>query len=452
MADDAIGIGSGNLHDTYMNKSKILNAAFQHEVDAIHPGYSFLSDSSEFAQQVIDTGLIWIGPAPETLKKIENKLEAKKLAQEAGFKTIPDSKKPISDLDEAKIVAKELGYPIIIKPCFGSGGIGLEVVRREEQLESAIRKVTAQGSNLASSEFYMEQFISNLQLFEIGFMTDKKSNTICFPEREITIQQELQKLVGESPSTFLSDDERSDIFRLIENLTKKLDYNSIGNIEFFYKKGLGIVFDEINPHLQLEHPLTEMITGIDLACEQIQIAKDKEFALTQNDVKSFGYAMQFRINAEDALNNFQPSSGIVKELEVPGGPWIRFDSSIYRGYDIPLLYDTYLGQLVVFSNESRELTRQRALSALKELTITGFPTTINYHRHLISHPDFIKGKFTTNFIDKQSDIIRGIEEELRASIAALFTVRKETSKVTLPPLTKSRWRDYARNESVGRGI
>lgn len=452
MADGAFNLGSGNLHDTYMNSEKIINAALQFDVDAIHPGYSFLADNSVFAKKVIDAGLKWIGPSPETLQKIENKLDAKRLAEKAGFKTLLDSGKTINNFDEARKAASELGYPIILKPCFGSGGIGLEIVRREEQLEKAMRRVNAQSSILAKKEVFIEQYVSNLQLFEVGFLTDSKTQTICFPEREITIQHKLQKLVGESPSTFLSEESRTKIFDLIKNYASILEFQCIGNIEVLYKKGLGLVFDEINPHIQLEHPLTEMTTGIDIVCEQIQIANDQPIKWTQEEIKPTGFAMQFRINAEDPLNNFQPSSGEVKELGIPGGPWIRFDTNIYRGYQIPMLYDTYLGQLLVYSTESRELVRKRALSALNELTITGFPTTIGYHRHLIAHPDFVKGKFTTNFIEKQSDIIREIEEEMRSIIAALFTTNKETSKVTLPPLSKSRWRDYARSESTGRGI
>lgn len=448
LSKDACFLGTGNLQETYKNADIILKAALKYNVDAIHPGYSFLADDPLFAQTVLDNGLKWIGPKPEVLTKLNNKITACSIARSVGFKTVLGSEKPVSDIEEAKSYCRDIGYPVIIKPCYGNGGLGIVVINKAEDLEQGLKKAKVSTSTgFVKDEIFIEKFIENARQVEIGFMADSYGHIIYLPEREVSIQYNYHKLFGESPSNFLTKEQRKEIGELIIKFVTKVGYQNLGNIELHYSNKGEILFDEINPHIQLEHPLTEMIVGKDLVVEQLKIAQDKELNITQSDIKINGHAMEFRINAEDPFNGFHPFTGTIKELEVPGGPLIRFDSNIYRGYSIPLSYDTYLGQLLVWG-DSREDTRNRAITALSELSIVGVPTTIVFHRHLLDHPDFITGNFTSNFL-KESDIMLRVEEEFRATLAALFAVHKQTIKVTLPSLSKSRWRDSARQEAIG---
>ena len=448
LSDDACDIGTGNLQETYKTAGVILQAAHKYDADAIHPHYSILDDDPAIAQSVIDNGFKWIGPKPEVLQNLNNKISSCKIARSVGFETALGSESPISSLEEAKAYCKDIGYPVIIKPCYGNGGLGIIVVDKSEDLEQGLKKAKASTTTgFVKDDIFIEKFIENARQIEIGFMADSFNHIVYLPEREVSIQHNYHKLFGESPSNVFNDELRKEIGELIVKFVRKVGFEGLGNIELHYKSESGFLFDEINPHIQLEHPLTEMIIGKDLVFEQLRIAQGKPLRFTQNDVNINGHAMEFRINAEDPFNNFHPFTGIIKELEVPGGPLIRFDSNIYRGYNIPLSFDTYLGQLLVWG-ESREDARIRANTALSELTIVGVPTTIVFHRHLLNHPDFIKGDFTSSFL-KESDIMQQVEEEFRTMLVALFAVHKQTMKVALPPLSKSRWRDNARQEATG---
>lgn len=448
LADESFSLGSGSLHDTYLNREKILEAATWLEADAIHPGYSFLSDDSQFADLVENAGFTWIGPPSDVLKQLGGKLEAKKLANKVGFETVPASDKTVSSIEEAKKISSEIGYPVIVKSTFGGGGLGIRVVNEESELEKAFEETERQSNfSFVQGGVFIEKYLSPTRDIEFGFIADYEGNTVVFPEREASIQFQNKKLFSESPSEILTDEQRAHVQELILKLVDQCNYVSLGNIEFLYHEGQ-LLFSEANNHVQLEHPVTEMVTGIDNISLQINIAQKQPLTLKQDDIKVLGHAMSFRINAEDPIYNFQPSYGTLKEIEVPGGPGIRFDSNLYRGYTISSDYDTFLGQLVTFGATRMDAIK-RADYGFKEFTFVGLPNTLVFHRHLIQHPKFLENDLSTNFI-ADSDIMKQIQEEFHATIAALFSVRKNTSKVVLPSLSKSRWRDTARREGTGQ--
>ncbi len=447
-ADESFSLGDGRLHETYLNREKILEAASWLEADAIHPGYSFLSDDPQFAEQVEESGFTWIGPSSKTLKQIGGKVEAKKLAKKIGFEVVSGSDRPITDFEEAKKISNEIGYPIIIKPNFGGGGIGLQIVNKENELEKAFEDVKRQSYfSFVQEGVFIEKYLFPTRNIEFGFLADQEGNSLIFPEREASIQFQNKKLYSESPSMIISDEQRNSIHDLILKFVQQTNYSSAGNIEFLYYEGK-LYFTESNSHIQLEHPVTEMVTGIDHVTQQILVAQKEPLSIKQADLKILGHALSFRINAEDPVYNFQPSYGTVKELEIPGGPGVRFDSNIYRGYTITFDYDTFLGQLVIFG-DSRETAIKRADYIFKEFTLVGLPNTLLFHRHLIHHPQFLTNDVSSRFV-QDSDILNKIQEEFQATVAALFSIRKHTSKVTLPPLSKSRWRDTARREGTGQ--
>jgi acetyl/propionyl-CoA carboxylase alpha subunit len=446
LSDEAFNLGSGTLHDTYMNREKIIDAALWLEADAIHPGYSFLSDDYLFAEEIIKAGLSFIGPSPRVLKKLSGKIETKKIAKKAGFNIIQGSNVPISSLEEAKDICNSFGYPVVIKSVYGGGGLGIRIVQEEKDLEKAIEDVKSQGIfSFTQNDIFIEKYIDPVRNIEFGFIANGYEKLVIFPEIDASLQYQNQKLVAESPCSVLNPEIREEIHGLIEKFVNEVNYDSLGNLEFLYNKG-ELYFIESNNHIQLEHPLTELLTRIDTIKNQILIAQGDPFTYSQSDLQPNGHALSFRINAEDPLYNFSPTTGTIKELELPGGPGIRFDSNIYRGYTLSPEYDTFIGQLAIHG-ENRTVAIQRADYALKELSIVGPPTTMLFHRHLIQHPMFKDQDISTSFISN-SNIMEKITKEFYAAVAALFSVRKQTSKVILPPLGKSRWRDSTR-QSIG---
>lgn len=446
MSEDAYNLRSGTFHDTYMNREKMIDAVGWLEADAVHPGYSFLADDPTFAKQVIDAGISWLGPPPAVLERLGNKANGRELAKKVGFEVIPGS--AVGTFEEARDVCKTIGYPIIIKPSYGAGGLGIRVVQSEGELEKSFDYVRELArSAFLSGDVLVEKFLTPCQYLEVSFLADQQGQKVILPERGLSVQHQYQKLHAESPTTILSDEEREELNQLVGSLVKDVNYTSLGNVQFLRSGGTNY-FCEVNTHIQLEHPLTEVVTGLDLVEEQVRVAAGEPLTVTDSSIiQPHGHAMQFRLNAEDPLVDFYPSTGVVKELELPGGPGIRFDHCIYRGYSVVPEYDTYLGQMVVWG-ATREMARKRALSAIQETSLIGFPTTLVFHRHLVEHAMFVEGRVDSQFVE-ESQIMEEIQEEYSAMVAALFAVRKQTSKVQLPPITNSRWRDGARRDAVG---
>ncbi len=428
LADEAYSLGSGTVEETYLNIPKIVDLASEAGADAIHPGYGFLSENSTFSLEINKKGLIFIGPSPEILQSLGDKVEARKLAKKSGIPIIPGSDGYISSLDDAEKVAEEIGYPIIIKAVFGGGGRGMEIVKSNESLEVALMGCQAIAENFfGSKEVFIEKYISSPKHIEIQFLADNYDNVIHLGDRECSIQRSHQKIIEEAPS-FLSTQKRmemgSDVCKLISNIS----YRNAGTVEFLWKEDK-IYFNEINPRIQVEHPITEMITGVDLVVQQIRIARNEELQFKQKDINFKGHAIEYRINAEDPLQSYLPQTGVVDELLVPGGHNVRFDSFLYPSCKIPASYDSLIGKLIIWGNNRQEAI-ERSMMALKELTISGVTTNISLHQAILETKEFVNREVNTDFLEKAriKDILNHFEKmKLVATISAYYK-NKENQK------------------------
>ncbi len=448
VADFSVSLGGGPASQNYLNISKILEIAKKHEVDAIHPGYGFLAESPEFARAVTEEGLKWVGPKAEVIKALGDKLTSREIAEKVGVPTTTGSKDPIGSDDEAKSVARDIGYPVIIKASYGGGGMGIRVVHSEAELIPAIEQTSRQAlSAFGNAEVFIEKFIEKPRHIEIQFIADSQGNTIHLGERECSIQRRHQKLIEEAPSTAITQEEREHIGGLVVKLAKEVGYENAGTAEFLYKDGQ-FYFNEVNTRIQVEHPVTEMVTGKDLVLEQLKIADGKKLSWKQKDIEFRGHAIEMRINAEDPLQNFAPTFGTIKQLSLPGGPGVRFDSHIYAGYSIPRDYDSLLGKLITWG-EDRKQSTARAYIAISELAIIGVPTNLPFHRVAIANKNFQQGNLHTNFIE-ENKIIPYIRIAYNRRVAALFATQYKTRKVFLPIREQSNWRRTALREVVRR--
>ena len=447
-ADYAKNIGSGGLQENYLNMEKILEVARKFEADAIHPGYGFLAENSLFASKVLDAGFTWIGPPVKTIEILADKLKSRLVAEKVGIPLTPGKNVLINSNEEARNVAKEVGYPLIIKATSGGGGIGIEVVREASELLSAIKRTTRQAKSVfGKGDVIIEKFIEKSRHIEFQFAADKSGNVIHIGERECSIQRRHQKLIEEAPSTAISPEERDRVGELVKKLAQRVKYSNVGTAEFLYKDGK-FYFNEVNTRIQVEHPITEEITGCDLVCEQLNIAQGKKLSWKQEDIKFNGHAIEVRVNSEDPLKNFAPAVGQIKSLFVPGGPGIRFDSHIYAGYTVPRDYDSLLGKLII-SGENRIQAIKRAFIAISELTIVGVPTNLPFHRVAIANKNFYNGNLNTDFI-AENKIIQYIKVAFARRVAALFMSHVHTQKTFLPERKEENWRRESLRESTGR--
>ncbi len=447
IADEAWYLGEGSLFETYLNIDKILSIAERTGSDGVHPGYGFLSENHLFAKSVLDAGMEFVGPSPKAMKTLGNKVEAIKLAKKAGLPTNPGSGKIIKSVASARKIAARIGYPIILKAVHGGGGMGMRKVDSEEELENAFVSASEQAkAAFGSGELFLEKYIENPRHIEIQFLADKHGEIIHLGERECSIQRRHQKLIEESPSVVLTEQARQEIGELVKKLGRLVGYENAGTAEFLYKEGM-IYFNEVNPRIQVEHPVTEMVTGVDLVKEQLLIAFGHPLSKKQEDIQLRGHAMELRINAENPLNDFAPTPGLISEFMVPLGQYIRFDTHLYKGYTVPATFDSLIGKLIAWG-ENREMARRKLLMALDELTIAGIQTNVELHRIMLKHPKFITGKLSTNFI-QENKIIEKLRSETLAKLAALFALKLKSSKVVLPKRNEQAWSFMSRQESVG---
>ena len=449
LSDKAVSLGSGPARDNYLNIEKVIEVANKYEIDAIHPGYGFLSESSAFSQAVIDAGITWVGPPPSAVEQLGDKLQSRIVAEKAGIPTTPGSTDPVSPDKSALSIAREIGYPIMVKAAYGGGGMGMEVVRSEEDLIGAIQRTQKQSiSAFGREEIFLERYVEHPKHIEIQFLADKYGSAIHLGERECSIQRRHQKLIEEAPSPAISEEERHHIGELVKKLAKLVGYENAGTAEFLYKDG-EFFFNEVNARLQVEHPVTEMVTQKDLVIEQLRISEGKKLSWKQEDIQFKGHAIELRINAEDPINNFRPSPGKIKSVIIPGGFGVRFDTHIYNGYEVPNDYDSLLGKLIIWG-ENRNQAIYRAYYANSELAINGFPTNSTFHRVVLANPEFHKGNTTTSFI-ADNNIIPYIKEAFNRRAAALFATGIRTSKLILQNRSEdSRWKEVGRMESSGR--
>ncbi len=398
LADQAVCIGPPAATDSYLNIPNIISAAEISGADAIHPGYGFLSENAKFAEIVEAHGLIFVGPKPEHIRVMGDKVEAKRTAGALGLPLVPGSDGAISDLEEAKALATKIGYPVIIKAASGGGGRGMKVVSSEDQLETLMQQAGSEAkAAFGDSTVYMEKYLGNPRHIEFQVFGDGNGQAIHLGERDCSLQRRHQKVLEEAPSPIITAEERARMGGVVAKAMADMGYRGAGTIEFLWEDG-EFYFIEMNTRLQVEHPVTEMITGLDLVREQIRVAEGHPLTLRQQDVQFRGHAIECRINAEDP-RTFAPSPGTVKMYHAPGGMHVRVDSGLYQGYKVPPYYDSMIAKLIVYGT-TREGALRRLRRALEEFVIEGMKTTIPLHQALLDDPEFQKGDYTIKWLEE----------------------------------------------------
>lgn len=400
LADEAICIGPAASADSYLNMERILSAAMVTGADAIHPGFGFLSENSKFAQLCETCGLIFIGPSSEVIWKLGNKSVAKQTMIEAKVPVIPGNSKSVYTVEEGLKHAEEAGYPVMIKAALGGGGKGMRTAHSPEEFENSFLTAQTEARNAFGDEaMYIEHFVENPRHIEFQILADHYGNVVHLGERDCSIQRHHQKLIEESPSPALTDKLRRKMGEAAVKAAKAAGYTNAGTIEFLLEKNGSFYFMEMNTRIQVEHPVTEWVTGIDLVKEQIRIASGEKLLFSQEDITLTGYAIECRINAEDPAKNFRPSPGMITDLYLPGGKGVRMDTAIYSGYTIPPYYDSMLAKLIVHG-KNREEAILKMRSALGEVIIEGVKTNVDYQYEILHHPDFVSGDTDIEFINK----------------------------------------------------
>jgi len=399
MADKSMCIGPARASESYLNVEKILTAAYLFRVDAIHPGYGFLSENADFAERCESEGYIFIGPSPTSIRMMGDKATAIRLAKEAGIPTTPGSNGILQDAKEAASVAEKIGYPVLLKASAGGGGRGMRIVNNAEQVEAAYIEASQEAkSAFGDGALYMEKFLTGIRHIEVQVLGDGE-NILHLGERDCSLQRRNQKLVEESPSPVLSEKLRAEIGNAAIQLCKHVHYRSAGTIECMLDPvSQQFYFMEMNTRIQVEHPVTEMVTGIDLVKAQILIAAGERLSLQQKDIRLTGHAIECRINAESASHDFRPNPGRVNAYFAPGGFGIRMDSHLFSGYVIPPFYDSLLGKVICWGRDRAEAIA-RMQRALLEMQVEGVETTREFQRKLISSPEFIAGNVHTRFVE-----------------------------------------------------
>jgi acetyl-CoA carboxylase biotin carboxylase subunit len=399
LADEAICIGAPPSINSYLHIPSIISAAEITDVEAIHPGYGFLAENIHFAEICESCNIKFIGPTPDNIRDMGDKAVARQIAKRAGAPIVPGSDGPISDKEEALRLAKKIGYPVVIKAVAGGGGRGIRVAHNDIALANAFFTAQAEAEKaFANSRLYIEKYIEQPRHIEIQILADSKGNTIHLGERDCTIQRRHQKLLEESPSPVVDKKLRKEMGHVAVKIAKEIDYVNAGTIEFLMDKSGDFYFMEMNTRIQVEHPVTEMVTGVDIVKEQLQIASGEKLEYEQKDVEIRGWAIECRINAEDPANNFSPSPGKITKYHMPGGPGIRVDSHIYAGGFISPYYDSMLAKLIAYGRDRNEAIK-RINRALSEYVIEGVKTTIPFHEMVVNNPRFHSGKYATDFIE-----------------------------------------------------
>lgn len=403
IADEAYCVGPTQSKDSYLNIPNILSIATSTGCDGVHPGYGFLAENGDFAELCEACQLQFIGPSYESIQKMGIKDIAKEEMKKANVPVVPGSEGLIKSIDDAKKVASDIGYPVIIKATAGGGGKGIRVARNEKELENGY-KMTQQEAETAfgNGGLYLEKFIENFRHIEIQIIGDKYGNVIHLGERDCTIQRRMQKLVEEAPSPILSDEKREEMGNAAVRAAKAVNYENAGTIEFIFDlDSNNFYFMEMNTRIQVEHPVTEMVTGIDLVKLQLKVAMGEAIPFTQADVTIYGHAMEFRINAENPYKNFMPSPGKITQYLTPGGFGVRIESACYTNYTIPPYYDSMVAKLIVHQH-TREETIMSAIRALEEFVVLGIDTTIPFHIRLLNNEIFRSGEFNTKFLEEHN--------------------------------------------------
>jgi len=399
-ADEAVHVGPHHPGKSYLHIPNVIGAALKTGADALHPGYGFLSEDPFFAEICANNGITFIGPKPEVMEKVGDKAIARDLMQKAGLPLLPGTIEPVGTVDEAFDIAADIGYPLIIKAVAGGGGRGMNVVRREADLARlyTTTRATAQAV-FKDSAVYIERYLDAPRHTEIQLVCDGHGNGVYFFERDCSVQRRHQKLIEEAPSIHLSDEQRRDIGERAVRGALSVGYTGAGTMEFLLDYDGNLSFMEMNARIQVEHPVSEMITSCDLIQEQIRVAAGEKLSVSQDDVQIRGHSIECRINAEDPDNNFRPNPGAISYFYRPGGPGLRMDSHVYAGYTVPPYYDSMIGKLIAYGKDREESLRRMEI-ALEEIIVEGIKTTVPFHLLALRHPDFRRGDVDTRFVEK----------------------------------------------------
>lgn len=398
LADEAVCIGKAPSSDSYLNMERILSAAIATKAQAIHPGFGFLSENEHFADMCAKSGIVFIGPSGEIIGKMGNKSHARTTMMEAGVPVVPGTKEPVYTAQEGAKIAAEIGYPVMIKASSGGGGKGMRIAIEPENFEANFNLAQQESINsFGDDTMYIEKYIEEPRHIEFQILADKYGNVIQLGERDCSIQRRHQKMIEESPCAAMDEELRKRMGDTAVRAAKAANYENAGTIEFLLDKHKNFYFMEMNTRIQVEHPVTEMVTGIDLVKEQIRIAAGEPLHIRQEDVILRGHAIECRINAENPEKNFMPCPGTIEELHFPGGNGVRIESALYNGYTIPAYYDSMVAKVIVHG-ENRQDAIRKMQSALGEVVVEGIVTNLDFEYEILSHPVFVAGKTNTHFI------------------------------------------------------
>ena len=400
LADQRICIGEGPAKNSYLNMDRIISAALNVEADAIHPGFGFLSENSAFVRKCQENGIVFIGPEADVIDRMGNKSQARKTMMEAGIPVVPGTKEPVFDALEGVKAAGEIGYPVMIKASSGGGGKGMRIAKSEEEFEDQFNLAQRESANAFGDDtMYIERYVETPRHVEIQIMADSHGQIVSLGDRDCSVQRNHQKLIEESPSPAILGETRKEMSRCAILAAKTVGYTNAGTIEFIVDAHGNFYFMEMNTRIQVEHGVTEMVTGTDLIVEQIRVAMGEALSFTQEDVMSRGHAIECRINAEIPEMNFMPSPGVIEHMHLPGGNGVRVDTAIYTGYRIPSEYDSMIAKVIVHA-PTREAAIRKRRSALEEMLIMGVKTNLDFQFQLMRHPLFCEGRADTGLIER----------------------------------------------------
>ena len=449
LADEAYNIGPAPSRESYLNIDKIIAVAKKSGAEAIHPGYGFLSENAKFARACKENGIVFIGPTPENMEAMGDKLAAKARMIRAKVPTVPGSDGPVETLEIALATVKKVGLPVIIKASAGGGGKGMRVVKSMDEVESAFRACRSEGQNyFGNPTVYIERFINDPKHIEIQVFGDTHGNVVHLFERECSVQRRHQKIIEEAPSPSVPQEVRMKMGEAAVRAAKEINYIGAGTIEFIFDNATKeFFFMEMNTRLQVEHPITELTTSVDLVKEQIHVALGEPLSFKQSDLVQKGHAIEVRICAEDPIT-YQPSPGLIRACRHPQGPFVRVDSYAYPGYEVPIYYDPMIAKVITWG-ETRQEAIQRMQRALTEFILSGIKSNISLHKTILNHPKFLDGSYTTQFLEKNFEVLepelfKEVDEHVFLIAAAITAFNDRKSKDVRQLSTLSKWRKVGR--------
>lgn len=446
LADEAFCVGPAPSAESYLQAEKIIQICKENHVDGVHPGYGFLSENASFVKAVTKAGITFIGPSPEAIDLMGSKIASKQAVEKYGVPLVPGINHAVEDLEEAEDVANQIGYPVLVKASAGGGGKGMRIVHDPKNLESQMRTAQSEAqSAFGDRSVFIEKFVTKPRHIEIQLIADNHGSVVYLLERECSIQRRHQKLVEEAPSAVLTDALRKEMGEAAVNVAKACNYSGAGTVEFLLDADHKFYFLEMNTRLQVEHPVTELITGLDLVAEQIKVACNEKLDYVQDDIQAHGHAIELRLTAEEPENDFIPAVGSIAVYDPPQHDWLRLDDFVYEGYEIPIYYDNMFAKLIVWGKDRTEAI-QRMITACNEFTIEGVPTTLDFGRFVMQHPKFVDGDFDTNFIAQYYTPEARAEQDADINkIAALFTYLEfnKHKEVVLAKHTSDAWKKRA---------